>query len=91
MRKPSIKTIAINVTGAAIAFNREIGAVWGDFVSGKFVSNPQGALQDLALAAVGLQSDNTVSPTQLTASLTSKAGGYVFVKVAKWFTKRMRF
>jgi hypothetical protein len=83
-------TKAVHVTAAVIAFNREIGAVLTDFMNGTLVSNPTQALGDLRLAAVGLQNDNTISPTQLTASVVSKLAGYGFDKIGMWFMKRVR-
>ncbi len=90
MKHPKLITKLVNLTGALIAFNREIGSVAADFQSGFLVSNPQGSLQNLMLNSIGLRGDGSIDQGRLYGSIVSKVGGYGFVKVAKFFLKHFR-
>jgi hypothetical protein len=91
-RHPKLTTTAVNAGGALIAFSNEISQIWSDFTTGVYQTNPQQGLANLALKAVGVNiATGQVDTGKLTASLAAKAGGYVFVKIGKFFLRRIRF
>lgn len=87
--RPKMLSKLITAGGLLIAFNPEIGSVARDFQSGTLISNPQQALSNLAYNSVGIEANGTINAAALTASITSKVGGYIFVKVARFFVKRL--
>lgn len=87
--KPKLLTKAITVGGLLIAFNPEIGSLSNSFQSGEIFRDPQNAFRQLAYNSVGIDGQGNLDTSKLVASLTSKVGGYAFVKVAKWFVRHM--
>lgn len=89
-KHPKALTKAVNALGLIIAFNQEIGQAIQDVQNGSYFNDPVNALNRLKFKSLGIDNFGTVNPAQLSASITSKVGGYAFVKIAKFFTKRLR-